>query len=258
MTPMRGRWKVTLLSRSERVQTMAARDTRLTGDYRRIAALAAFAIAAMPVYLILPRIIGMTLGAQDVSGSNLDAQVAEILAHPNVYGSLGLLSLIVGPSLIVLALALHEHLRPTAPFVMRVAMVAGVIGGALFLLAGFGPMTTAKWLSEIDPQDHAAAIAMYVTNQSLTDRQVTTSSVLFGAFALIATLAGARAGLLPRALSYFGVLTGMVVVAVVLVPGLWIASALVMVVWSAWLGVALLMGGRHVVPASGEAIPGRA
>ncbi|CAN5656617.1 hypothetical protein BH24DEI1_BH24DEI1_11370 [soil metagenome] len=237
---------------------MVARDTRAAEDNRRIAAFAAFAIAALPFYLIVPRVIGMALGAQDPTGSPLDVQVAEVVAHPNVYASFGLLSLIVGSSLIVFALALHGHLRTTAPFAMRIATTTGVIAGALFLLAGFGPITTARALPELHAQDQAAAIAMYVINQSVTDRQIVTSTVLFGAFAFIASLLGARAGLFPRALSYLGALAGIVFVGDLLVPGLWLAGLLVMIVWSAWLGVALLRGGRHVTPAPEETMLGRA
>ena len=224
---------------------MTTRDTHETEDNRRTAALAAFAIAALPLYLIGPRVIGMALGAQDPTGFSLSDQVAEVVAHPNVYASLGLLSLIVGPSLIILALALYEHLRPTAPFAMRVATAAGVICGTLFLLAGFGPLTTARMLPELHAQDQATAIAMYVINQNVTDRQITTSTVLFGAFAFIASLVGARAGLFPRALSYLGALAGIVFVGDLFLRGVWMIGLLVMMIWSAWLGVALLRGGRR-------------
>lgn len=198
---------------------MAVMDTRVAEGSRRIGAVAAFGIAAMPIYFILPRVIGMAFGAQDPTGFSLDAQVAEISAHPNVYASLGLASIIVGASFMVLALALYDHLRTTAPFASRVATAAGVIGGALFLLGGFGPLTVVKWLAEINAQDQAAAVAMYVINQSITDRLVMTSEVLFGAFALIVSLVGARAGLLSRALSYLGVLLGIALVVGPILPG---------------------------------------
>lgn len=222
---------------------MADTDTRTAEDNRRIGALAAFGIAAMPVYFILPRVVGAAFGAQDPTGSSLDAQVAMVIAQPNVYGSLGLASMIVGPSFMVLALALHGHLRSTAPFATRVATAAGAIGGALFFVGGFVPLTTARTMVRIDAQDHAAAVAMYVIGPSITGSLVTASSILFGAFALVASLVGARAGLLPRALSYLGALLGIAVVVTAAFPAALLPGILVMVVWSAWLGVALLRGG---------------
>lgn len=221
---------------------MIATDTRPAEDNRRIARVAAFAIAAMPLYLIVPRLIGTALGGKDPTGLPLDAQVAEIVAHPYIYGSFGLLSLIVGPSIMILALALYAHLRAGSPFAARVATTAGVIAGALFLLAGFGPISTAGFMTEMGPQDQQTAIALYVVGQSITDRQVTTSTVLFGAFALIASLLGARAGLLPRALSYVGGLALIVFLVSAVVSEVWLLSVLLMIVWSAWIGVALSRG----------------
>jgi hypothetical protein len=237
---------------------MAASDTRVVEDTRRVGAVAAFGIAAMPVYFILPRVVGTAFGAQDPTGAGLDSQVAAIVAHPNVYGSLGLASLIVGASFVILALALHDHLRATAPFAARVATAAGVIGGSMFLLAGFVPLAVAEKIVTTDAQDHAAAVALYLTGQSVTGSLTNASTVLFGVFAGIASRAGARAGLLPRALSYLGVLLGIAFPLVLLLPGALYVAILIMLVWSAWLGVALLRGERRVAPTPGAATPARA
>lgn len=223
---------------------MADTGTRTAEDNRRIGAVAAFGIAAMPVYFILPRVVGAAFGAKDPTGGGLDAQVAMVIAYPNVYGSLGLASMIVGPSFMVLALALHGHLSSTAPFATRVATAAGAIGGALFFVGGFVPLSVASTMVRIDAQDHAAAVAAYVIGPGVINGSlITASSILFGVFALVASLVGARAGLLPRALPYLGALLGIAFVVAAALPEALLPTILVMVVWSAWLGVALLRGG---------------
>jgi hypothetical protein len=224
---------------------MTSKATAFSRSDRTIATVAAFAIAALPLYFLTPRMIGMALGVQDPSGSSLEIQVASIAANPNLYASLGLLPLIVGASFFVLALALHEHFRAAAPLAMRVATAAGILGGTLFLLAGFGPMTTAKWISDDQAQDQATAIALYVTNQSVTDRQIATGTILFGTFMLIVSRVGARTGAFSRAFSYAGVLAGAVWFGALLIPPLWLVGLLMMIVWSAWLGVALMRGTKQ-------------
>lgn len=224
---------------------MVATDTRVAEDNRRIGAVAAFGIAAMPIYFILPRVVGAAFGAQDPTALNLDAQLAMVVAHPNVYGSLGLASMIVGSSFMVLALALHGHLSSTAPLATRVATAAGAIGGALFLVSGFMPMATARTLVRLEAQDHATAVALYVSGPSINESLVTASSILFGAFALFASLVGARAGLLPRALQYVGALLGIAFVVTAALEAVLLLAILLMVIWAAWMGVALLRGQRR-------------
>jgi len=231
---------------------MTVSEAGVTEDNRRIAAFAAFGIAALPVYIFLPRIVGLAFGAPDnPSGLSRDAQVAVSAAYPYAYGSLGLANLIVGASFMVLALALHAHLRATAPFAARVATAVGAIGGALSLTAGFMPLTVAKGIVRIDAEYHAAALALFVTGQTVTGSLSTASSVLFGTFAFLASVSGARAGLLPRALPYLGAVIAIANVVNVLVPAAWPVTILTMLVWAAWLGVALLRGGRRGAAAQG-------
>lgn len=237
---------------------MVASDTRVVEDTRRIAAFAAFGMAAGMLFIPFPILLGVVLGVRPPAGAAFSAEdaVAAVVAHPIIFTSTGLSFTILGLSLIVLALALHEHLRGVAPFATRIATAAGVIGGTLLMLVGLGPLAIAKGLPRIDEQYR---VAVDLANVIVASRLTTGGMFMLGAFALIASLAGARAGLLRRPLSYFGVLLGITAIIGNVLPGPFqFAAGPIILVWSAWLGVALLRAQRHIAPAPGAATPARA
>lgn len=224
---------------------MVVEDREVAQVARRMGALAAFGMALTPVLIALPLLAMAAVGVQRPSGDDLEAAFAAVLAEPVLYGSTGLVFLVLGPSLIVLALALHELLRTQAPFAMRIAMAAGVIGGALITVGGFGPASLAAVLPRIESQDHQAAIAVYLANTHAPSRLSWGGMAMFGVFVVIASIAGARAGLLPRMLSYLGVFLGiMLIIGTLLLP---LASIPIMVVWAAWLGIVMLRGRSRLV-----------
>lgn len=118
------------------------------------------------------------------------------------------------------------------------------------------PLSLAKRLAEIDAQDHAAAVALYVTVPTVVLALTSASTVLLGAFAAIASTVGARSGLLPRALSYAGVLLAIAFPVTVMMPQVLLLALPLMLVWSAWLGIALLRGQRRgaAAPAATSAV----
>lgn len=237
---------------------MAASDTRVVEDTRRIAAFAAFGMAAAMLFIPFPILLGVVLGVRPPAGASFSAQdsVAAIVAHPIIFASSGLSFTILGLSLIALALALHEHLRGAAPFAARVATAAGVIGGAMLMLVGLGPVTMAKGLPGIDEQYR---VAVNLANFLVASRLTTGGMFMLGVFVLIASLAGARVGLVGRALSYLGVLLGITAVIGNVLPGpLQFAAGPLILIWSAWLGVALLRAQRRIAPAPGTPAPARA
>jgi hypothetical protein len=105
-------------------------------------------MAAAMLFIPFPILLGVLLGVRPPAGADFSPEegVAAIVAHPIIFASSGLSFTILGLSLIVLALALHEHLRAAALFATRVAAAAGVIGGALLMLVGLGPLAIAKGL----------------------------------------------------------------------------------------------------------------
>ncbi len=210
----------------------------------RIGAIAAFGMAASPVFIAIPMLGAAAVGVQPPTG-DLDSEIASILAQPILYGTAGLVFVILGASLIILALALHDRLRRVAPVAMPIGAAAGVIGGALIMLAGFGPATLAADVARIEGQDHQAAVAAYVTNGLVSTRLSWNGMVMFGAFALIVSIVGARVGLLPRLLSYLGILLGIMLIVGYLLP-VWFASIPIIVVWSAWLGIVLFRAESRV------------
>lgn len=224
-----------------------AEDMELADGSLRWGAWAAFVMAASPIFIALPLIAAVAVGAErSFGGGDLDTEVAAIVANPVLYGSTGLIFLALGAGLVVLALALHDALRRAAPFAIRVGAAAGVIGGALIVLGGFGPAALGAELGRVEEQDPQAAVAVYVANTMFTARLSATGMVMFGAFALVVSMAGRRVGLLSRSLTYLGVVLGAVLLLSNLLPDpFWIISIPLMVIWSAWLGVVLLRRERR-------------
>lgn len=219
-------------------------------DTRRNGAFAAFALAAAPVAFFLAILASGAAGVGP--GSDPASGLAAALQNPVLFGGFGAASVFLGASLIVLALALHERLRGAAPFAVRIGTAAGVIGGALFVTNGLGPLLGPARLAELDAQDHEVAVAAYAAFSLVGHLLFSGGQVMFGAFALIDNVVGARARLLPRLPSYLGMLLGIVMILGVAVPEgpLGLVFPVLILVWSLWLGVALLRSAPRAAPAS--------
>jgi hypothetical protein len=237
---------------------MIASDSHVMADTRRYAAFGALGVTAAVVFNAFPILLAGALGIRPPSGADLSSQVAAIIAYPVVFATFGLTFVILGPSLVVLALALHDRLCGTAPFAARIATAAGVIGGALITLQGFWPLTVAGTLARFNAQNHDAAEAAYAANVIVSNRVITTGFEMFGVFVIVVSVVGARAGLLSRLLSYLGILLG-----IALITSFWLPSSLALLppvltlVWSAWLGISLLKGEKRVSRAAVATTPAR-
>lgn len=219
---------------------------------RELAATAAVVYNAVPI--VIAGILGVRPPSDDLAG-----QVAAIIAYPVMFGSFGVTFLILGVSLIVLALALHDRLAERARFAVRVGTAAGVIGGALLLLQGFMSITVAGPLGMIHAQDPEAAAAAYAANILVNARVTATGFAMFGAFVVIASVLGSRARLLPRMLSYIGILLGIALSGAQWLSGpLFLVGPMLTLVWSTWLGIVLLRSRRGVAPSQIATGPTRA
>jgi uncharacterized protein DUF4386 len=226
-------------------------------DTRRNGAFAAFALAAAPVAFFIAILAFSASGVPQTN--NPAGQLASAIQNPVLFGGFAAASVILGASLIVLALALHERLRGAAPFAVRVGTTAGVIGGALFVTNGMGQLLGVGQLATLDAQNHEAAVAAFAALTLVGGMLFSTGSVMFGAFALIDNVVGARARLLPRPLSYVGTLLGIALILGVAVPGpLGLVFPVLILVWSLWLGVALLRSAPRGAPAPGAMPQARA
>lgn len=227
-------------------------------DTRRIGAFAAFALAAAIVGFFLAILAFSAAGVQP--GNDPASQLAGAIKNPVLFGSFGASAVILGASLIVLALALHERLRGVAPFAVRIGTAAGVIGGALFITQGFGPLLGPAQLATIDAQDHEAAVAAFTAFGLVANVLFAVGSVMFGALALIDSVVGARARLLSRPLSYVGMLLGIALI--ISATGVWDPLGLVFpvlaLVWSVWLGITLLRSEPRLAPTPGAMTSARA
>jgi hypothetical protein len=155
-------------------------------------------------------------------------------------------------SLILLALALAERLQAAAPFAIRVATCAAVIGGALIIVVSVGSLASYDALAQINGKDHAAAVAAYAALIVVSLLLYTAGYVMLGVFVLISAMVAARSRVISRPLLYVGILFGIALIGAH-VTGLSsdlsfsspsIALGVVMgpllIVWPVWLGVELL------------------
>jgi hypothetical protein len=230
-------------------QSLVKSDATWT-DTRRIGALAAFVLAVSPVLAIAASLAATAAGER----SDLVNGLAFMIKQPVFIDVEGAVSVLIGASLIVLALALHERLQRAAPFAVRIGTAAGVIGSALFITAGVASLDVPTRMATLEAQNHEAAVAAFAAFRIVGGFMFTAGLVMFGAFALIDSVISARARQLPRPLSYMGMLLGIasIVGAIGVLAGpLGIVSLVLVLVWPVWLGIAMLRSEPYIAPALG-------
>jgi len=192
-------------------------------------------IAAMPFFLLVVDYLGATTAAQKVTMvvENYSSMYAMYLATYVVFGfALG-----------VLALALYDRLKASAPSTARVAAAVGLLWAGVLVAYGliftYG-MTTVVDLAKTD-----------LVQAQVTWRAIETvamglggagGEILGGLWVLLVSVVALRGGALPKALGWLGMVVGVAGVASVIPPlnGAGIAFGLLQIVWFVWVGVALI------------------
>ena len=232
-------------------------------DPRRIGA---FAAIALGVLQLLSTIFGIAVRAPIPNDVDPGRDLAKVTANAVLMSGQGTLRALAALSLIILALAVAQWLQAAAPFAMRVATSAAVIGGALFIMDNVGRLASYGALAEIDGKDHSAAVAAYSALIVVSLLHETAGFIMLGVFVLTSAVVVARSRAVSRPLWSVGIVFGVALIGahVTGLPSLAhltgfsyvpLALGLVMgpllIIWPIWLGVELLRGRPTSVAALG-------
>jgi hypothetical protein len=180
------------------------------------------------------------------------ARVASLAANHGAMAVMYLISYVVfGVALSVLALALHERLKPVAPALMQTATVVALIWAALLVASGLVFNAGMGAVVAVYPSNPAQAVSMWQAIEPVSNGlSCADGEILGGLWVLLVSIAGLRAGGFSRAFGWFGMVVGAIGIASVIPPlaDLAILFGLVQVAWFVWLGLSLLRSGERSAP----------
>lgn len=148
-------------------------------------------------------------------------------------------------ALVLMVLALHERLQAAGPdrAAARVAAVFGLIWAALIIGSANLMLRDIGVIARLYAKDPAQAAVAWVTLEAVENGIVSGNEVVGSLWVLLVSLTAWRTGTLGRAVNGFGIaisLAGLLTV----IPPLFDVMIMIfgpgMMVWSAWIGLALL------------------
>ena len=153
--------------------------------------------------------------------------------------------IVFGIFLVVLALALYERLKAVSPALVQTATAIGFIWACVVIASGMVANFGMDTVVDLYGKDPAQAATVWLAIEAVVEGLGGQGGeILGGTWILLVSWAALRAGELPRALNYLGVLIG---VAGILsaVPALFLVLGsaifgLVGIVWFVWLGTVML------------------
>jgi hypothetical protein len=197
-------------------------------------------LLAMPFFLLL---------VDYPSAVDPTAKVASLVTN---HGAMQVMYLITyvgfGIVLAILALALHERLKPAAPALMQTATAVGLIWAVLLVASGLVFNAGMGAVVALYPSNPAQAVSSWQAIEPVSDGLgCVDGEILGGLWVLLVSIAGLRVGGFSRALGRFGVAVGAIGLASVIPPltDLGILFGLVQIAWFVGLGFSLLRENRR-------------
>ena len=152
--------------------------------------------------------------------------------------------LVFGVFLVVLVLALFERLKTGSPAMVQTATVFGLIWAGLMFASGMVFNIGMETVLDLYGKDPAQAESVWLAVNSVHLGLGGGNEIVGALWVLLVSWAALRAGGLPRALNYLGVLAGVSGI-LTLVPALemmGVIFGLGSIVWFVWVGIVMLRG----------------
>ena len=151
--------------------------------------------------------------------------------------------LVNGTSLALLALALYQHLKTSAPALALVSACFGLIWTVLVFASGFISLYGYDAFAKLAVTDPNQAAALRLMVSTITNGIDSSDRFLGSLWLLLSSLTALRVRLLARPLNYFGLFIGSVGILSSLAPALTalgLAFGVEILVWWIWLGIVML------------------
>lgn len=151
-----------------------------------------------------------------------------------------------GGLLVVLSQALNNRLKADSPALAPIATSFGLIWAGLVIASGMVANIGTAVVLGVHAKDPAQAAAVWLSLSFVVNGLGGGNEIVGGLWVLLISWAGLRAGGLPRALNYFGIVVS-VAGLVTVVPALSELGSIFglgIIVWFIWLGTIMLRGGR--------------
>jgi hypothetical protein len=199
-------------------------------------------------YLAAAYIIGLTLFivVLDYPSITDPSQKLGVLVENQmiIFSTNLLLYVFFGLFLVVLSLALHDHLKSGAPALMQVATVIGIIWAGSLIASGMISNAGIDLVVAQYAKDPAQAMLTWETIETIATNGIGNGNgeILGGVWTLLVSIAALRSGRLTKALNILGLLVGAVGI-ITLMPGLkdLVGSfGIGHIVWYIWVGILLL------------------
>jgi hypothetical protein len=182
-------------------------------------------------------------------------KVASLVDNQAFLYTLNLISYVVfGLFLVVLALALYERLKAGSPALAQTATAIGLIWATVVIGSGMIQNYGMGIVVDLYGTDPTQAATVWLAVDSVTQGLGGASGeILGGPWVLLVSWAALRAGELPKALNYLGLVLGVAGI-LSIIPALFLMLALVFgmgkIVWLIWLGIVMLRSSPSTVATS--------
>ena len=154
-----------------------------------------------------------------------------------------LMYMVNGVFLVILALALYDRLKAGSPAMAQTATVFGLIWAVLVFTSGLITNHGLNVVVDLYGKDPARAATLKLLLDTVTLVIDSSDRFLGCLWVLLISWAAMRAGGLPKALNYLGMVlgvAGLISTAAPVLKDLGVAFGLGIIVWWIWLGIAML------------------